>query len=40
MYPYIIQPIGNENTQTHQVRVFVLIKLQISVTNLKEMSSW
>lgn len=35
MYPYIIQPTGNENTQTHQVRVFVLIKLQI----LKEMSS-
>ena len=35
-YPYITQQTGNENTQTHQVEVVILIKHQILIINLWE----
>ena len=34
-YPYIIQQTGNENTQTYQVEVVILIKHQIFETNFQ-----
>ena len=37
-YPNIIQQKGNENTQTYQVEVVILIYHQILITN-KEMCS-
>ena len=33
-YPYFIQQIVNENTQTYQVEVLRLIKYQILISNL------
>ena len=33
-YPYLIQQIVNENTQTYQVEVLILIKYQILKSNL------
>ena len=32
---YIMQQTGNENTQTYQVDIVVLIKYQILITNLQ-----
>ena len=32
---HVIQQIGNENTQTYQVEVIILIQHQILVTNLQ-----
>ena len=34
-YPYFIQQIGNENTQTYQVEVLILIWHQVLITNLQ-----
>ena len=40
-YPYIVLQTGNENTQTDQVEIVVLISHQIPVTNLKgNINSW
>ena len=35
-YPYIIQNTGNENTDSHQVEIVILIKHQILPTNSHE----
>ena len=32
-YPHIIQQTGNENTQTYQIEVLILIYQQILLTN-------
>ena len=38
-YPYIIQWIGNENIETYQVEVVILIKHQILIKINKEICS-
>ena len=35
LLPYIIQKTGYKNTQTYKVEVFILILLQILITNLQ-----
>ena len=34
-YPYVIQLTGNENTQTYQVEVIIMMQHKILVTNLQ-----